>query len=507
MSPRIGNALPFAGCLLCVVLAGCSSSNDTSLGGGGSAVAENGSGDTAALSGNSDAQANRRKPPVSRLGEGKTMADAWAESAKGAEEQNDPRLDRPPSRVEFINPQRLKNAGLRTIESQHLLLVTDLPPSPAVDSLPAAFDKAVPLWAEYFGVGDKALSQWRMTGYLMKDAKPFRAAALFPDELPGFKNGYTLGAEFWVYDQKSDYYRRHLLLHEGVHGFMFNIYGTCGPPWYMEGMAELLGTHKFEGDRLVLPYFPKNKEEVPLLGRIRIVKDEIAAHKAMRLEHILQYSSQAHLQSSAPYGWSWAATMFLENHPRYRDRFHKLTSQISDANFNQRFREAYAEDWDRLSEEWIVFITGIEHGYDFVRNAVEYAPGQALPAEGLQVTVAAGRGWQSSSVMLEGGKQYHLRAAGRYQIAEQPPGRIWWCEPGGVTIRYYQGRPLGMLLAAVRPDHLDAEFVTPLMEPAPVGLEAIISPDQPGTLYFRVNDSAAELADNAGELVVEVVPE
>jgi hypothetical protein len=491
--------------LLCVVLAGCSSSDETSLGGNDSAVAESSSGDTAVLSGDSNIPPNRRKPPVSRLGDGKSMNDAWAKSAKGAESQNDPSLDRPPSRVEFINPQRLKDAGLRTIASQHLLLVTDLPPSEAVDALPPAFDKAVPLWAEYFGVGDKTWSQWRMTGYLMQDPERFRSAALLPDELPGFKNGYTLGAEFWVYEQKSDYYRRHLLLHEGIHGFMFNMYGTCGPPWYMEGMAELLGTHKFEGDRLVLPYYPKNKEEVPLLGRIRIVKDEIAAHRAMRIEHVLQYASQAHLQSNAPYGWSWAATMFLDNHPRYRDRFRKLTSKISDPDFNKVLREAYAEDWDRLSEEWIVFITGIEHGYDFERNAIEYAAGQPLPAEGSQVTVAADRGWQSSGVMLEGGKQYHLRARGRYQIAEQPAGRIWSCEPGGVTIRYYQGRPLGMLLAAVRPDQQDPEFVTPLMEPAPVGLEAIISPDQPGTLYFRVNDSAAELADNAGELIVEVV--
>ena len=67
------------------------------------------------------------------------------------------------------------------------------------------------------------------------------------------------------------------------------------------------------------------------------------------------------------------------------------------------------------------------------------------------VTVAADRGWQNSGLRLEAGVSYRLTAAGRYQVAKTT--KVWWCEPGGVSIRYYRGRPLGILLAAVRPDH------------------------------------------------------
>ena len=45
-----------------------------------------------------------------------------------------------------------------------------------------------------------------------------------------------------------------------------------------------------------------------------------------------------------------------------------------------------------------------------------------------------------------------------------------------------------------------------LIHPAAVGLETTLTPGHSGTLYLRINDSAAELADNAGELTVEITP-
>ena len=55
-----------------------------------------------------------------------------------------------------------------------------------------------------------------------------------------------MGREFWLFDQPTDYYVRHLLLHEGTHVFMVSFLGGCGPGWYMEGTAELLGTHRLD---------------------------------------------------------------------------------------------------------------------------------------------------------------------------------------------------------------------------------------------------------------------
>ena len=115
-----------------------------------------------------------------------------------------------------------------------------------------------------------------MRASLIDDPARFEAAGLLPSDLPKFLNGFTRQNECWLYNQTSPYYRRHLLLHEGVHGFMFTLLGRNAPPWYMEGMAELLATHRWQDGKLELPYFPKRPDEVPKLGRIEIVQKDFA---------------------------------------------------------------------------------------------------------------------------------------------------------------------------------------------------------------------------------------
>ena len=94
------------------------------------------------------------------------------------------------------------------------------------------------------------------------------------------------------------------------------------------------------------------------------------------------------------------------------------------------------------------------------------------------------------------GQRYRLTASGRYQVGKTT--KVWWSEPGGVSIRYYQGRPLGILLAAVRPEKAAEKDPSALLQPIVVGLGATIAPQQDGTLYFKINHSAAELNGNAG---------
>ena len=76
-----------------------------------------------------------------------------------------------------------------------------------------------------------------------------------------------------------------------------------------------------------------------------------------------------------------------------------------------------------------------------------------------------------------------------------------------MTIRYYAGQPLGILLAAVRPDERHIDKISPLVHPQVIGLGATFTSEHNGTLYLQINDSPAELADNSGTLDVEVVAE
>ena len=61
-----------------------------------------------------------------------------------------------------------------------------------------------------------------------------------------------------------------------------------------------------------------------------------------------------------------------------------------------------------------------------------------------------------------------------------------------------------MLLAAVRYDDRQPDEPSGLLNLAGVGLESVLTPNRSGTLYLRVNDSAAELSDNSGTLEVQV---
>jgi hypothetical protein len=248
-------------------------------------------------------------------------------------------------------------------------------------------------------------------------------------------------------------------------------------------------------------YFPASRDEVPMWGRIKIVRDDYAARRAKTLKGVLQYGPQAHRQVE-PYGWCWAAATFLDHHPRYQKRYRQLLKFVARPDLTDRFTKLIGNDWDELAEEWQVYVTDLEYGHDLSRTVLDFTRGRPLDPSGATVTVAADRGWQNSGVWLEGGKSHQLQASGRYQVAQEP--RPWLCEPNGVSIRYYRGRPLGVLLAAVRPEKAAATGPSPLISPITVGLGTTLAPKRSGTLYLRINDSAGELRDNTGTLTVRV---
>ncbi len=399
-----------------------------------------------------------------------------------------------------IDDARAEAAGIRKLTSHRLTLYTDLPSSPVIDELPDVFDQAFPQWCAYFGVDETKHADWRMTGFLMKDKERFDGAGLIPADLPTFLNGFSRKREFWLYNKSSDYYRRHLMLHEGTHGFMFSLLGGGGPPWYCEGMAEMLATHQWKDGRLTLNRFPQKPAETPKLERIEIIQHELTAKHGHTFAEIMNFDNRAHLKNEA-YAWSWWATAFLEGHPRYRDRFHQLWQKVGDENFNRRVADLFQGEGTQLTEEFQVFIHDLVYNYDFTRTAIDFTPGKPLAKAGQRVSVAADHGWQNTGILLEKNHMYRLHASGRYQVAKT--SKIWWSEPGGVSIRYFHGQPLGILMAAVRPEEPE-KGESPFVEPIIVGLGAMIRPEKTGTLYLRANVSAGEFSSAAGAATVEI---
>ena len=402
-----------------------------------------------------------------------------------------------------LDDGKIAAAGIRKLEGNHIVIYTDLPSANAVDDLPQVFDAAVPLWCGYFGVEPAKVEQWKLVGSVMKDKDRFAGAGLYPPKLPDFPHGYFAGSQIWVYDQPSDYYRRHLIVHEGTHAFMQRWLGGTGPPWYMEGMAELLGTHRWNAGELKLGILPATRDEVPYWGRIKIVKDDLAAGRGKSLIDIMRYDTQAPLQVEA-YGWCWAAAAFLDQHPLTQKAFRELKSGTRDRTleFSKRFYERVKESWPAIVEDWQLFVADCDYGYDVPRAAVVRKPTSDLPSSGATFTLATDRGWQSTGFRLQGGKSYRITATGRFQIADGPPP--WPCEAGGVTIRYANGHPLGMLLGALGDLEGDPPPVTPITTPHAIGLAVELTPKKAGTLYLKINEPAGGLADNTGSLSVVI---
>jgi hypothetical protein len=443
------------------------------------------------------------KKPPQRLPDGPKLVDLLNQVGAEGEKTAFDKAAIPVPALPPLDEDKAAAHGIRKVSGKILTLYTDLPTDREVDELPQVFEQAIPQWCAYFGLDAAKAANWKPRAFLMKDKEKFLESGLLPRDLPPFLNGYQRESELFFYEQPSAFYRRHLLLHEGTHGFMNVLLGGAGPPWFMEGTAELFGTHLWQNGQLTLAYVPKNKEESPYWGRVKTIKDETAANRAQTLQEIFAYDTRAHLKPE-PYAWCWGACSFLDRHPLTQTAFREMQRELRDTSprFSAVFHDKIKEDWAKVVEEWQLFVLEQEYGYDVPRAAIVYRAGKPLAAGNDSAQIAADRGWQSSGIRLEAGAVYQLTSEGRYQVGNKP--KPWWCEPGGVTVHYHRGRPLGMLLAAVRSDEGHARELTPLAKPFPVGLAANYSPEISGTLYLKINESAAGLGDNQGSLLVRV---
>lgn len=412
---------------------------------------------------------------------------------------------RPDDRRPKHNDEQLAALGIHKYESKRLKLYTDISRDAAVP-LPPLIDKAYDTLSEYFGPLPPARDggEFQMTGYLIGDDKLFREAGLIPEDLPPFEHGRHRRNEFWIREQKYDYYRRHLLIHEVTHCVTTYLPDTNAPVWYFEGIAEVFGTHRLHEDgALEWGVMPDTAENFAGLGRITLLRQDYADCKILSLAQVQALPVDV-FSKPEPYAWSWALCHFLARHPRYRERFREAGRHLQGREFIPWLASQFAADARDLNTEWALFTLNLQYGYDLPRSVIEFATGAPLVEneEPRTVSVTADRGWQSSKVLLEAGQEYEVSATGRFTLADDP--RPWVSEPQGISIRYFDGYPLGQLLACIRREEVDASDDESMMKVLPIGRSRRFAAPITGTLYLRLNDSWSELADNRGASEVTI---
>jgi hypothetical protein len=405
-----------------------------------------------------------------------------------------------------------RRAGLRVLEGDHLVLVTDRPAraGDGVEDLPRIFDEAWTAWCRHYGLDPDTHRDWRAFGCLIVDRERFRAAGLLPDTIPDFANGHCHGHRFWMADQSNPAYRRHLLLHEGVHAFTLTLRSLDTPPWYTEGIAECLATHRLDdGGTFVSTPLPPRADDVEQLGRIEKIRALRAAGECPGLEDIFTTRGADHRDLSA-YAGSWATVTMLSRHPRHAAAFTAAERGALDANFNRRLMNAASWDGDQAERDFDAFTDEIDYGYDFGLSGIDWAPGKPLPAQ-RTIAVAAKRGWQNSGWSLRKGARYSLEATGRCTIGVlegTPPAQPLplETEADGISLRWYRGRPLGTLLVAQWVEHPEGGD-RPRFIVLANGRRGTFTAVADGTVFCKLNDPPGELADNDGQLTVVIASE
>ena len=408
-------------------------------------------------------------------------------------------------------------SGLRQRQGRHIRLVTDLQESPQLDDWVAAFDAAVPLWSTFWTQDPDRLADWRVTAYVMTNKVDFADRGLIPAELPDFRFGYQSGNRLWVLHQPTIEYTRHLLLHEGAHGVSARLFGGGGPPWYSEGVAEFLSTNAWRvpaaagatpnidggGEPLRIGIIPTDPMSVAGWGRIELIAQARRDNRIPRIESVMRYGERAH-RDVEPYAWSWLAVTLMEMYPEYREAFRDAAKRGGDASpqFNSKLFADLRAAWPNLSLRWWLLALDIDYGYDTARGAVAF-PGKPIPIEkgSVSFTVDATRGWQPAPFALRAGQTVSVTAQGRYTLRRPSNARAWESEADGVTIRYYQGKPLGQLVACLLPLRItDAAPNLPANPVQGIGSSGTITATSDSWLFLRVNEATGELGDNAGEL-------
>jgi len=400
-----------------------------------------------------------------------------------------------------------RRADLRVFEGQHLVLVTDRPSGSKDDlaSLPALFDEAFDSWCDHFHFDPTDYAEWQAFGCLVVEPERFRSCGLLPPAIPAFENGFCAGSRFWLMDQSNPAYRRHLLLHEGVHAFTLTLRDLNTPAWYTEGIAELLATHRLSEGRFIATPVPLDADDVEQLGRIEAIRALRENAAAPSLTEVFETPPSEH-HRIPDYAASWATLAFLTEHPRYQQAFAEAESGPLDGRFTQRLQATRGFDQQLAVRDFDAFTDDVDYGYDLTAMEVDWSAGRPLE-KNVRMFVDPARGWQNTQVKLRMGQQVRFASRGRSQLGRLPGVEVdLESEGNGISIDWYRGRPIGRLLLAqwVMPANNQGRprFIV-LGEGGQGRLEA--SAD--GPLFVRINDSPIGRRDNTPGLEIALIPQ
>jgi hypothetical protein len=269
-----------------------------------------------------------------------------------------------------------------------------------------------------------------------------------------------------------------VIQHECVHGICHLTFGSTGPTWLAEGLAEL-GNYWKDGDQTIdLP--------APVIAYL-----QSESPKRKLLEIAVPGRTEAGTWQD--YAWRWALCHLLANNPNYSDRFVPLAVGLMEERGGVSFENVYGPVAREVSFEYDRFLATLGNGYRSDLTAWPWKTKfQRLAESGTAaVKIKAQGGWQPTRVLVESGDRYEVVAEGTWRIATAGQPLDADGEADG------RGRLVAAVLASSDTDYsLSSEI--------PLGRTTSLEPPVGGQLFLRCADAWTELTDNRGELAVTI---
>ncbi len=246
--------------------------------------------------------------------------------------------------------------ALNTFRSRNVVLTTDLDEEKS-QALLAELETMLELVGKFFG----APLRKPIPLVVWKDVAKWQGVPLPPEAAEKMRNGggVTVGQTQMIVnrltgltratDATATAYassRRGTPLHEAVHAYCILTFGSTGPVWYGEGLAEL-GS-----------YFRKGDTSVRVSA---VVMQHLTTSKRQTLREILDPNAVTG-DSWENYSWRWALAHVLAYNPNYRDRYRPLGVSLMNDDRKLSFESVYGSMAREITFEYDFFLNVLEQG-------------------------------------------------------------------------------------------------------------------------------------------------
>lgn len=302
------------------------------------------------------------------------------------------------------DPKQPRSVARRDVRSRNFLLHTDLNDEDA-DALLERLEEMLKLISAYWG----RPNQKTIECYVVKDLKNWPAGSLPAEGLASIQSqsGVTTtrrisrGNQFVARSIAYATARRGTPQHEAVHAYCGQNFGTTGPLWYSEGMAEM-GQY-WKPDDLSVNCHP-------------YVVQYIRNSPPKSLNNIVN-AKEVTGDSWQNYAWRWALCHLLANNPNYRQRFRPLGLGLLTGQ-RISFESTYGSMAQEISFEYKFFLQHLDIGYRADLTHWDWKAKFRHPraTSSVAAVIQAKGGWQPSRCVVKAGTEYEYSATGEWKI-------------------------------------------------------------------------------------------